>query len=246
MNEQNQKPINADKFELIYQFNNSSPLFARVGAKYYEAGNIEEAISVLEKGLKIYPNYPTPYFVYGICLAAAGNLADARKAIMKGSELIGSEETVNYYLEKIENIPADKSSGSLKNKITFFEENYRVEDELKTVQAEEPKFESTVGEKEKTSVSELNLDKLAKELSNATIKPSEELVDESEIEEIQDNDMEFPGKSLVSETLAKIYFNQGNYREALSIYETLVDIQPAKKEYYSQKILQIKKQLTQT
>ena len=61
--------------------------------------------------------------------------------------------------------------------------------------------------------------------------------------EATENDTQFQGKSLVSETLAKIYFNQGNYRQALSIYETLIEIQPEKKDYYEDMIAQIKDKL---
>lgn len=48
-----------------------------------------------------------------------------------------------------------------------------------------------------------------------------------------------PLKGLVSETLASIYFEQSNYKEAKAIYETLIDIQPERTEYFNQKISEI-------
>lgn len=51
------------------------------------------------------------------------------------------------------------------------------------------------------------------------------------------------GDSIVSETLANIYITQGELREALSIYERLVNKYPQKKDYYLQKISELKAEL---
>lgn len=48
-----------------------------------------------------------------------------------------------------------------------------------------------------------------------------------------------PLKGLVSETLANIYFNQANYKEAKAIYETLVEIQPERKDYFEKRIAEV-------
>lgn len=48
-----------------------------------------------------------------------------------------------------------------------------------------------------------------------------------------------PLKGLVSETLASIYLNQSNYKEARAIYETLIDIQPEREEYFKNKLSEI-------
>lgn len=46
--------------------------------------------------------------------------------------------------------------------------------------------------------------------------------------------------SIVSETLANIYINQGEFREAIKIFEKLLNKYPQKKDYYLQKINDIK------
>lgn len=51
------------------------------------------------------------------------------------------------------------------------------------------------------------------------------------------------GDSIVSETLANIYITQGEFREALSIFERLLIKNPQKREYYLQKISELKAQL---
>jgi tetratricopeptide (TPR) repeat protein len=49
--------------------------------------------------------------------------------------------------------------------------------------------------------------------------------------------------SIVSETLANIYANQGEFREAVKIFEKLINKNPQKKDYYLQKINDIKAKL---
>jgi len=58
-----------EKLALIYEFNNRSPLFAQVAAVEVEKNHIERALEILENGIKIFPDYPTPYFIQGKALA---------------------------------------------------------------------------------------------------------------------------------------------------------------------------------
>lgn len=222
----------SDKFALIYEFNNDSPLFARVAAKHFDEGDTEEAISILEAGLEKYPNYPTAYLIYAIALATNGRRGEALKAIRKASDIFDEPETINYYIDRIDRMPKN---------LSFFEETKEVEEE-----PEEPTEPDSTEPEQPSQTDEEDLEKLAELLKKApAIKESKDdeiEVSEPETEE-EAKDEGFLGKSLVSETLAKIYFNQGNYREALSIYETLLDIHPQRKEYYEQKIQQIKTQM---
>jgi tetratricopeptide (TPR) repeat protein len=47
-------------------------------------------------------------------------------------------------------------------------------------------------------------------------------------------------QSLVSETLAEIYVSQGEYKEAINIYEKLIERKPENKEKYLQSIEELK------
>jgi tetratricopeptide (TPR) repeat protein len=49
--------------------------------------------------------------------------------------------------------------------------------------------------------------------------------------------------SLVSETLAKIYISQGEFKEAISIYEKLIERKPEHKEKYLHSIEELKSRL---
>ena len=57
-------------------------------------------------------------------------------------------------------------------------------------------------------------------------------------------DEEFkPLKGLVSETLASIYFDQSNFKEAKAIYDTLIEIQPEREDYFRIKIAEIESKM---
>lgn len=210
-----------DKYNLIFGFNNKSPLFARVANDYLIKGECEEAKKILEAGLQLYPDYPAAYFVYGLCLSKLGENSKAREMIEKGGEYIDSPETVSYYLSKIQKIPDQKN----------------------------PKFDdssNSISQKDLEKSDETDMDdltKLARQLENAKITIDEntevEFEDENEVEE-QNN---VTGQPLVSETLAEIYFSQGNYKEALALYQNLISIQPEREQFYQIKINQIKKLL---
>jgi tetratricopeptide (TPR) repeat protein len=51
------------------------------------------------------------------------------------------------------------------------------------------------------------------------------------------------GDTIVSETLANIYITQGELREALSVFERLLNKNPQKREYYEEKINELKTKL---
>ena len=51
------------------------------------------------------------------------------------------------------------------------------------------------------------------------------------------------GDTIISETLAGIYITQGEYREALSVFERLLNKNPQKRDYYLQRISELKVRL---
>jgi tetratricopeptide (TPR) repeat protein len=364
-----------EKYALIFEFNNDSPLFARVANKYLENENYEQAITILEKGIFNYPEYPTAYYLYSLALAHTGEKSRAMEMARKAAGLQGTTESLKYYTDKIEEISdsfteetatADslqeiESEPDAENEITAildqekeiaadeeiietevhaaedtpvieddvnvhetvadeqeqefitddtFNENVidkdeniiadedntedletvsdekenelisedittgaaSAEDQIKTdveeealsveIDSEEDRIDtsddlnqiSPADDEEETGADtevtaeevleegnpelEDELDILAEKLNNAVMP---KLSDDPDFPEHKpDNDTQFQGKSLVSETLAKIHFSQGNYNQALSIYETLIDIQPEKKQYYETMIAQIK------
>lgn len=196
-----------DKIKLIYEFNPDSPLFARVASILINENNISEAIKILEKGIKKFPDYPVPYFVLALAKAFSGEEKEAIELVEKGNEFINCEETKNYYINKIHSIIEERNSLKDVKRKAIWKEEENIEDKL---------------------------DILAEQLSKARINYVPDENDESEIEI-----PEYKGKKIVSETLAKIYESQKNYKEAISIYKELMKTNPEKSEYYKSKIKEI-------
>lgn len=206
------KNFTNDKIKLIYEFNPSSPLFARVASILIEEGSILEAIKILENGIKQYPDYPSAYFILAIAKAYTGNEKEAIELINKGNSFINSNETREHYIQVIKEIVEERDSlKDVKKKAIWEEEKSSYVDSI-----------------------EDRLEVLAEQLSKARINYVPEIDSQTEIEI-----PEYKGKKIISETLAKIYESQKNYKEAISIYKELIKIHPEKTDYYKNKIKEI-------
>ncbi len=221
-----------EKVSLIYEYDKRSPLFVRMANTEIENNNIERAIEILNNGLKIYPQYPVGYFLLAKALTLLGNYSIALKNVKKGSDLIHSKRTYDFYLKEIENIKKQRSLFESSKRTSFLSadaEEEKSEPDLFAEQAE-------VSEKSK-SLDE-RLEQLAKEISRAKIP---------EINHLNDMDYSLSGLAesnmIISETLAKIYVAQGEYNEAITVYKKLALKDPKKAEYYSSKIKEIKSDL---
>lgn len=194
-----------DKIKLIYEFNNNSPLFARVAEAELNDGNIDQAIKILERGFNNYPDYITAKLVYVEALAKKAQYKKIIDIIEELRPKLDDDTLINYYLEKIE------------------EERAKTEIEEDFLLSEKKSLED-------------NLENLAEVISKAKIPP----VDENKSNQNYE-DFSSMGKQFISETLANIYFSQGNYKEALEIYQKLFETNPNKAEHLKEKIEETKK-----
>jgi tetratricopeptide (TPR) repeat protein len=208
-----ERDLTLDKIKLIYEYNESSPLFARVAAYEIKDGNIFDAINILETGISIHPSYPTAYLVLALANAYAGKEEDAKNSAATGSELLGSPETLDYYKNKISEIIFERNTLSETTRPAFI-----VDDET---EKPEDDFENM----------EDKLDLLAERLSKAKIIPKEigEPTEEITIPEVK-------VKKIVTDTMAEIFISQKNFKEALAIYTELLRQRPEKAGIYLQKI----------
>lgn len=196
-----------EKIKLIYEFNNNSPVFARVAELYMQNGEYDQALSILEEGLEIYPDYISAKIVL---IEVLGKKNDFKRMISVTDEIRDyvNEQTVNYYLDKAEE-----------------ERNLATE-----------AFGSEKGEPKSI---EDDLENLADTISKAKIPPAGDA-------DVSNNDLDEPtpkGNQFISETLAEIYVMQSNYKEALSIFEKLLESNPNKTEHYKSKIDEIKSKM---
>ena len=221
-----------DKVNLIYEYNNKSPLFVRMANVEIENNNIDQAIFILEKGTKIYPQYAVAYLLLSKAYTLLGDYSNAFKYLKKGSDLIHSKKTYDYYFKELENIKKQRSLflGSSRNVFlpeVEISQNIHEEEVLK-----ENTYESS------RSVDD-SLEQIAKEISVAKIPEMKEVEISPDMHLYNDT-----GDNLiVSETLAKIYITQGELAEAIEVYKKLINKNPQKEEYYKQKIDKLKSDL---
>ncbi len=227
-----------DKVSLIYEYDNSSPLFVRKANIEIENNNLQPAVEILHNGLKLYPQYSTAYLVLGKAQILMGNYREALKNIKKGSDLIPSPKTYGYYLEEIENIKKQRSLFNTSKRNAFM-----LSDETENINQQELfEEEKEAGNEtlpESSRLIDENLEQLAQKISKAKIPGS--YTSENQDESVQINLNE--DNMIISETLAKIYIAQGEYNEAISVYKKLNKKNPAKSDYYDEKIAELRSQL---
>lgn len=221
----NPSQIFNQKVNLIYEYNKNSPLFVRIASNQIEDNNPDKAIEILDEGLKKYPEYPAAYFLLGKAYTIKGLYSQALKYVKRGSELIHSPKTYDYYLREIEAIKKQRSffkparwEDDIKGDAVPDSSLKEIEDSLKTLP---PITES--------------IKKLNEELMEAreTIQKAKDSTAPS-AKSFTDSNL------IVSETLAKIYISQGEYQEAIAVFEKLMKRNPDKKDYYEIKIEEIK------
>jgi predicted Zn-dependent protease len=80
------------------------------------------------------------------------------------------------------------------------------------------------------------LEQLAKTIASAKLPPpgDENNIETRSLDRLSENNL------VVSETLAQIYVSQGQYNEAIKVFENLIKMKPAMADYYSEKIEEIK------
>ena len=220
-----------DKVSLIFEYDKESPLFVRQANTEIDSNNIDRAIEILILGLKLYPEYPTAYMLLGKAYTLIGEYSKALQQIKTGSELLHSKQTYEHYLREIENIKKQRSlfSGSrgsafLPDREIFDEEQQP--DLFSAGKTELPDVAFDTGD-EPGNIDD-RLEELAREISSARIKDSGSatILPENPVEEMGSSN------TIISETLAKIYSAQGEYREAINVYEKLILKTPSKKEEY--------------
>lgn len=206
--------------KLIYERDNNSPLFLRTADSYLRSNDPENAISILEDGLKNFPDHPLAFILMGRANVMLNEIEMAEFFFKKSSELLNTNRTYTHY-KKEYNLPDKQLSPFDSSRGSVFinsseEDMLKIEDVLT----------------DKSQPVEDRLSQIANELMNRRL----EQADNFPFREA-DPQQYSPNKSrLASETLANIYLSQGQKNEAIKIYELLVNRNPEKKEYYLAKI----------
>jgi len=222
---------------LMYGLNNNSSAFIKLAESEIHNGNYEKAMELLQYGIKRFPNYASPYFLYGKTLLTLGRIKEAEEAFQTGIDLIGFKDTAEYYLSLIPEIK-EETPPEIVEEISP-EENEAVPqvDEPEPVESsDEGAEEPSVPQPEKQ---EVDIEDLANKLSKAKMYMPRDHDAPVQPKKESEPESSYSPRGLVSETLARIYVSQENNKEAIEIYETLIEIQPERKDYYRKKLDEI-------
>ena len=200
-----------------------------------EDENVETAVSILLTGLDVYPDNPVAYLLLGKAYGLMGNYDKALDCFKKGSDILHSEETYDYYMNELQSMRKQRSLFEATRGNSFFNSsNFTPE-----VKEEPDLFNSTekkTGDKVTTNSIDDRLNQLAEQISKAKISTSYiHTVTNSDFESILKKD-----NMLISETLAKIYAAQNEYNEAIKVYKKLIAREPEREEHYTNMINEIK------
>ena len=227
-----------NKVSLIYEFNKESPLFIRKADEEIRNNQIERAVEILLTGLKIYSDYAAAHFILGRAYSLLGQFNQALKSIKTGSVLINSTETYDYYLKEIDSARKQRSLFDSTSRTSFFSSEI---ESAQPVIISEVKKEIKLPEVIDYQFDDIDdrLEEIARDISHARINESPSNLDY----ELSNIDNFIEQNMFVSETLAKIYITQGEFKEAIEVYQKLIKKTPSKQEYYLQRISELQSQL---
>jgi tetratricopeptide (TPR) repeat protein len=230
----------SNKVSLIYESNKKSPLFIRKADEEIRNNQIEKAVEILIAGLKIYPDYAAAHFLLGRAYSLLGKFNLALKSIKTGSVLINSSDTYDYYLKEIDSARKQRSLFDSSSRNSFFSSELDLSQPviIPEVIKEEEIF---VSEKPDTQLDDIDsrLEEIARNITSARLNESSSGLNY----EFNNMDNLVEQNMFVSETLAKIYVTQGEFREAIEVYQKLIKKTPSKQEYYLQRISELQSQL---
>jgi len=258
-----------DKVSLIYEYDKSTPLFVRKANTEILKNNLDDAINVLMNGIENYPEYPTAYFILGKAYTLKNQCKDAEDAYRKGSDLIYSKSTFDFYMKEIENSKSERLVFNPNRSEAFLKtENKEIENEIPIVEVDESiDIDNSIidyeSKENKDEVGDIEIEKIRNEIKNTySIKKDFEekldelaneiasarlpVVDNTPITNVSTREFINDDPMIISETLAKIYEAQNEYQEAVKIYEKLIIKYPDKKVEFMSRILSLKNRPNKT
>ncbi len=231
------------KLEDKIKANPMTPEFVKLANYYLIDGSVNEAINLLESGLKFYPDHTTAQLILGKCYLANKYYFDARKVF----ESLLTEHPDMKIAKKFLDVSNELARSEVSRKAEY--------DVVPKLDFKTPEFnnhEFNYNLFPSYEIEDINSDKV---LLNAIEETSEyndfRKVYESPFFFKKDSKQKIEKKrlknkfelKLVTETLADIFAKQGNYFDALEAYTFLLKQKPERKEPIENKINEVEVQI---
>ncbi|MEK7818473.1 MAG: tetratricopeptide repeat protein [Bacteroidota bacterium] len=203
--------------------NPRSSLFAIYAKELISRGENAKAISLLEGGTKLFPNYAISFFILGECFKNINEIQKSKSAFQSACDLSPFNQKFRTALNEVIEILENENSF-----LTF--EQYAQKNITNYKKSDILTFEQYLKLKEST----FELDKFVTELSRAQRIVVDENQTEQNIYEPENNEELF-----LTPTLAEIFVEQNQFDEAISLYQKLSEILPTEKDKFLKRLTEI-------
>ncbi|MCX8056033.1 MAG: hypothetical protein N3F03_00300 [Ignavibacteria bacterium] len=194
--------------------NPNSPLFARYADVLFNKGLVNEALIVIENGLKKFKLYSTAYIVHAKILMQKGRDEEALLALKKVLKLSPNCQTAQFLIDKITN------------------KEFR-----SRMKGEQTETQSASILKRK-QIQKSDLEEILEKFENA-----ETLIIKADpnFDKVYEPPNETP--EIVTETMYHILVNQGLFDKAYNILIKLMQKNPSRKDYYEKQLELLKSKI---
>ncbi len=198
-----------------------SPEFAHFAKEYLESGQVQKALEICLEGTAEFPWYGTGALILGQCYDALGRTVEAMLAYRRALKAVPDSPVVQALLKSAE-----------EREQQAFEAYAESQARMLKAKKESTTFESYVSEGGEESESSMEF--LVRQLQGARriVPPGPE----AQAGEEQSPPPEAPTTRIVTATLAEIYANQGQYREAIKAYRILCEQRPEEAHRYEKRL----------
>lgn len=207
--------LTLDRIREIIHSNPDSPLFARFADLLFQKGLINEALIVIENGLKKHRLYSTAYIVYAKILLQKGRDGEALENLKKALKLSPFCQSAQFMIDKI----------------THKDFRKRMKGEEKDTPAE-PYI------RKRKPVTKNEIENIIEKLENA-----DSLVIKADPNFSKQYQPPEETPEIVTETMYHILVNQGLYEKAYNILQKLILKNPVRKNYYEQQLNWIREKI---
>ena len=208
--------------EAKFANNPKAPTFARLASYYLMEGKPGQAVEVCLVGLRFFPEYATAHLVLGKAYEAMGRTVEAMLEYRRACRAVPDNPTVAALLKKSEQREQEAFKAF-------------AEDRARRLHPQRNSMTIEQYSARQESISESTSEFLLQRLHEAKqgVLPEQDVARAIPEEE----DREAP--RIVTATLAEIYANQGEYREAIEAYRTLSTQQPDDAERFNKRITEL-------